>query len=218
MNQTALPRGKTYSLKVILIAISLAMAATAGYMTYLIKAVPKTVSNSKAGLFVELTEQLVSIYESGEGLKPTADYRAINAAMLQNLQESPWALRESSVWTVDSWSQTQVHQRPLLLVHYHDVENRSLLLGFIPISKRNFPKSGGFSYKDAWFMTFGRDHTEAVLPEHLVMVEKLQRKGLNLVATNYGNDFLIGMLSSVDSKKLAKDLFAMSSIYETPSQ
>ena len=215
---------KTYSLKSIVWVISLCMAATAVYMAFIIKAVPKTVSNSKAGLFAELVDTMLMTYETGQGLVPTTDYAAINDTLKQKFRESPWSLRASPAWRLDAWSDAAVHQRPLLLARYHDAQNRVLLLGFIPISKRNFPRTGGFSFRDAWFFTFGHDYTGAQakaafpdrqVPIHLEEVEKIENKGLNLVATNYGNDYYILMLSSADSKELGKGLFSMSTIYET---
>ncbi len=215
---------KTYSLKSIACALVITMTATAVYMLVIIRNVPKTVSNSKAGIFAELVDQLLEINEKGAGLLPTADYAVVNAALKQKFRESPWSLRASKTWQLDAWADSSIHDRPLLLAHYHDAENHKLLLGIIPISKRNFPRSGGFSHKDAWFMTFGKDYTktqaDAAFPEkqvasHLDEVMKLEARGLNLVATNYGNDFFILMLSSVDSKDLGAQLFEMSSIFET---
>ncbi|MBC7658398.1 MAG: hypothetical protein H7249_01675 [Chitinophagaceae bacterium] len=217
-------KSKTTSLKTIMIFITVCMVLTAVYMTFIIKAVPKTVSNSKAGLFAELVDDLLLTYETGKGLTPTTDYAALNTTLKAKFKESPWGLRGSPAWQLDAWSDASVHQRPFLLARYHDAQGRILLLGFIPISKRNFPRTGGFSYKDAWFFTFGRDYNgtqaEAAFPAHQVAVhleevEKIEKKGLNLVATNYGNDFYILMLSTADSKQLGRDLFVMSSIYET---
>jgi len=215
---------KTYTLTAIVWAIVIAMIATAIYMAFIIKTVPKTVSNSKAGIFAELVDHLLVVHESGVGLVPASDYAPINTTLKAKFRESPWALRASKTWQLESWNDGEIHDRPLLLVQYRDQDNHKLLLGVIPISKRNFPRTGGFSHKDAWFFTFGKDYTkaqaEAAYPtkqvaSHLDEVTKLESKGLNLVATNYGNDFYILMLSPVDSKQLGSDLFEMSSIYET---
>src|SRR5689334_22803089 len=65
-------RANTVSLKLILWTMGLAMAATALYMAFIIRAVPKTVSNSKAGLFAELVDRLLVVYAKGEGLQPTS--------------------------------------------------------------------------------------------------------------------------------------------------
>lgn len=217
-------RSQTVGLKSIIWAIVICMIATAIYMAFIIKTVPKTVSNSKAGIFAELVDHLLVVYKSGESLQPVTEYAPLNETLKQKFRESPWGLRPSSEWQLDSWADTKVHDRPLLLAQYHNAENQKLLIGFVPISKRNFPRTGGFSYKDAWFFTFGKDYTkaqaEAAFPAkqvvaHLEEVTKLEALGLNLVATNYGNDFFILMLSSVDSKAMATQLFLMSSIYET---
>ncbi|RYZ59069.1 MAG: hypothetical protein EOP07_05150 [Proteobacteria bacterium] len=228
MNSSAsAPRGKTYSLKLIVWVIALSMAATAVYMAFIIKAVPKTISNSKAGIFAEMVDHLLVVYKSGDTLQETTDYAPINATLSKKFGESPWGLRSSDVWTLDAWSDASVHERPLLLVRYHDAEGRKLLLGVVPISKRNFPRTGGFSHKDAWFFTFGKDYTTAQaeaafpskqVPDHLAEVTKLENLGLNLVATNYGNDFFILMLSNADSKELGNQLFKMSSIFEISPQ
>ena len=220
---SAAPR-KTVSLKPILWATGLAMLATAIYMAFIIRAVPKTVSNSKAGIFAELVDHLLVVYKDGESLQPGTDYRPLNDVLQKKFRESPWGLRAASDWQLDAWADSKIHDRPLLLARYHDAQNRKLLVGFVPISKRNFPRTGGFSHKDAWFFTFGKDYTtaqaEAAFPakqvaSHLDEVAKLEKEGLNLVATNYGNDFYILMLSTADSKEMAAQLFAMSSIFET---
>jgi hypothetical protein len=226
-NSASAPRGKTYSLKLIVWVIVLSMAVTAAYMAFIIKAVPKTVSNSKAGIFAEMVDHLLLVYDTGASLKETTDYAEVNATLSKKFGESPWGLRSSDVWTLDAWSDATVHDRPLLLVRYHDAEGHKVLLAVVPISKRNFPRTGGFSHKDAWFFTFGKDYTTAQaeaafpskqVPDHLAEVTKLENLGLNLVATNYGNDFFILMLSNVDSKELGNQLFKMSSIFETSPQ
>ncbi|RZA17623.1 MAG: hypothetical protein EOP10_22415 [Proteobacteria bacterium] len=229
MNDSTLPRSRTVSLKTIIIAMLICCAATAGYMAYIIKAVPKTVSNSKAGIFAELSERLLHVYETDEGLSPASGFESLNRVLREKFRESPVQLRESPQWTLRSWSDATLHGRPLLLARYDraDGSGTKLLLGFVPISKRNFPRTGGFSYKDAWFFTFGKDYTaptaDAAYPKkqvavHLEEMKRFEERGLNLVATNYGNDFYILLLSSAESKGLGRDLFLMSTIFETSPQ
>lgn len=116
----------TVSLKPILWVIGLAMAATAVYMMFIIREVPKTVSNSKAGLFAELVDRLLIVYEKGEGLQPGSDYQALNETLSKKFRESPWKLRASASWTLDAWADTAIHDRPLLLARYHDAQKRAL--------------------------------------------------------------------------------------------
>ncbi len=229
MNDRIIPRARTVSLKVIVWSFVLCMAATAAYMTWVIKAVPRTVSNSKAGIFAELVEDLLDVYEHETNLVLAPSFEPINELIKEKFKESPLALRPAPRWILRSWADASVHGRPMLLVRYDSTDGMSkkLLLALVPISKRNFPRTGGFSYKDAWFFTFGRDYpapaADAAFPKkqlesHLSEISKLEQEGLNLVATNYGNDFYIVMLSSLDSKELAKDLFLMSTIFETAPQ
>lgn len=229
MNEKAVPRARTTSLKAIVWAFVVCMAVTAVYMIAIIKTVPKTVSNSKAGIFAELSDHLLKVYETEEGLAPAQGFEAMNEVLREKFRESPIALRPSSAWVLKSWADSTLHGRPLLLVRYDSTREaqQKLLLGLVPMSKRNFPRTGGFSYKDAWFFTFGKDYTaptaEAAYPNkqlevHLNEMKKFEDRGLNLVATNYGNDFYIILLSSADSKTLARDLFEMSTIFETSPQ
>ena len=198
----------------IMIAIALGMLAMGLYMAYVIKAVPKTVANSKAGLFAEFVEdQLKAFSEEPQAQDNPASYEGINAIITQHFSESPWALQNNDRWQLTDYQLGNVHGRSVLHAHYRDAEGERLLLSVVAMPKRNFPKTGGFGYKDAWFFTFGKDHGEAQLPDHVEGVKALQAKGLNLVATNYGNDFYIVLLSAKDSKELARDLYAMSNIY-----
>lgn len=229
MNETTLARSRTVSLKPIVWAVLLACAATAAYMIWIVKAVPKTISNSKAGIFAELSERLLDVYEAETDLVLAINFDPINEILREKFGESPVELRPASGWILRSWSDSSIHGRPLLLVRYDSTTTmgEKLLVAFVPISKRNFPRTGGFSYKDAWFFTFGKDYTapaaDAAFPKkqvdaHLSEMKKFEQRGLNLVATNYGNDFYILMLSSRDSKDLALDLFQLSTIFETAPQ
>ncbi len=229
MNERIVARSRTVGIKTIIWSFVISMAVTAAYMIWIIKAVPRTVSNSKAGIFAELTEDLLDVYENETNLILAPSFEPINQLIQEKFRESPVALRPAPRWILRSWADASVHGRPLLLVRYDstDAMSKKLLLAIVPISKRNFPRTGGFSYKDAWFFTFGRDYpapaAEAAfpnkqLPSHLAEIKRIEERGLNLVATNYGNDFYIVMLSDLDSKELAKDLFAMSTIYETAPQ
>lgn len=229
MNERLIPRSRTVSLRLFIWTLILCIAATAAYMTWIIRAVPKTVSNSKAGIFAELSERFLEVYATGKGLAEAPAFDPINVVLKEKFRESPVALRPTSTWILESWADTTIHGRPLLLVRYasNATAGETLLVGFVAISKRNFPRTGGFSYKDAWFFTFGKDYTapaaDAAYPKkqveaHLVEMKKFEQLGLNLVATNYGNDFYILMLSQAKSKGLAKDLFEMSTIFESAPQ
>lgn len=229
MNDRLIPRSQTVSLKIVIWAFVLGMAATAAYLSWMIKVVPKTVSNSKAGIFAELSTRFLEVYETDKGLVEATGFEPINIVLKEKFQESPVALRPGPNWILKSWSDSTIHGRPLLLARYDStrVEGEKLLIGFVAISKRNFPRTGGFNYKDAWFFTFGKDYTapaaDAAYPKkqveaHLSEMKKYEELGLNLVATNYGNDFYILMLSHAESKGLAKDLFEMSTIFETAPQ
>ncbi|RZA14881.1 MAG: hypothetical protein EOP10_27315, partial [Proteobacteria bacterium] len=118
MTDSTLPRSRTVSLKPILIAMLICCAATAVYMAYIIKAVPKTVSNSKAGIFAELSERLLLVYETEQGLSPAIGFEPLNKVLLEKFRESPVQLRESPNWTLRSWSDATLHGRPLLLARY----------------------------------------------------------------------------------------------------
>ncbi|RZA14398.1 MAG: hypothetical protein EOP10_28120, partial [Proteobacteria bacterium] len=146
MNDRTIPRSRTVSLKTIIIAMLICCGATAVYMAYIIKAVPKTVSNSKAGIFAELSERLLLVYETEQGLSPASGFDPLNLVLREKFRESPVQLRESTNWTLRSFSDGTLHGRPLLLLRYDrtDGSGAKLLLGFVPISKRNFPRTGGF--------------------------------------------------------------------------
>lgn len=229
MNETVIPRSRKTSLKVVLWAFAISVLATTVYMAAIIKTVPKTVSNSKAGIFAELADHLLQVYETGNGLVEAKGFDFINSTVQEKFRESPVALRPGQNWVLKSWADSTIHGRPLLLAFYDStkVAGEKLLLALVPISKRNFPRTGGFSYKEAWFFTFGKDYTskgaiaafpKKQLEEHLNEMKKFEEKSLNLVATNYGNDFYIVMLSGADSKALARDLFDLSTIFETPPE
>lgn len=208
--------GKKVSFKALVIINVALMAAMAVYMCFVIITVPKTPENSKAGLFAELVDDLMALREAP--LRPTTRDEAlpaINARLLHYVPQGGLEIAPLHDWRLLDWQESSVHGRPLLTLRLADVQGRELMLGLFALAKRHFPKTGGFSHKDAWFFTYGKDHDVAQIPAHKAELDQLRKKGLNLVVTNYGNDYFLLMLSPMDSRELAEKLFSLTTIYQT---
>lgn len=208
--------GKKITFKALVVINIALMAAMFVYMCFVIKAVPKTSENSKAGSFAILVEDLIAAREAPVvPTNPEEALPAINERLLHFVPQGGLKVAPFQEWKLRDWKETSVNGRPLLTMRLVDSQGRDILLGLFALAKRHFPKTGGFSHKDAWFFTYGRDHDEAQIPAHKKEVDQLRDKGLNLVVTNYGNDYFLLMLSSLDSHELAELLFSLTTIYQS---
>lgn len=207
---------KTYNSRFVFGIMAALMAMTAVYMTIVIKKVPRTVESSKIGPFPALIDQIVDFSLNAPGLVQdgkTWDRDAVNAKMAELVPYEGFALKRASVnYEVLGARLTMLDERPLFQVRLKHPEGHLFTLSLFAIAKRHFPKTRSFVHKDAWFFQYGRDQEsspEAVHPD----VPALQGKNLNMIATNYGNDYYLLMTGDAPAKDLAKWLFEATTIF-----
>ena len=184
------------------------------YGAWVIKVVPKSTANSKAGLFAQMVDQLIASHEAPLNSDGKAfDFDAFNQQVKHSLPFGAFTLKESPIWK--EAAQLPVGSRTLLLARAN-LDGEIWTIGLFPLAKRHFPKTSGFSYRDGWFFTYGVENSQAQIGIHQLEVEALRRKGLNLVVMNYGNDFYLLSLSRALAREQAIRLFDKTTIFPSP--
>ncbi len=207
---------KTYNSRVVFWIIAALMALTAVYMTIVIKKVPRTIESSKVGPFPGLVDQLIAFHINppapGHDGK-TWDKDAVNEVMAKLTPYEGLALKRAAVaYELQTATSTILNERPLLMVRLKHPEGEMFTLGMFPISKRHFPKTRSFVHKDAWFFQYGKDLEGA--PTALQNeIPALKGHNVNLIATNYGNDYYLLLVGEATSKDLAKRLFEATTVF-----
>jgi hypothetical protein len=207
---------KTYSSRFVFWIIASLMALTAVYMTIVIKTVPRTVESSKIGPFPDLVERIIAFEREAPNLvqgDKVWNRDAVNAVMAELTPYEGLALKRAAVnFELLGASSTRLDERTLLLVRLKHPEGSIFTLGMYPIAKRHFPKTRSFVHKDAWFFQYGKDLEGSPTPLP-AEIPALKGQNLNLIATNYGNDYYLMLLGDAPAKDLAKWLFEATTVF-----
>jgi hypothetical protein len=207
---------KTHNARVVFWILAALVALTAVYMTIVIKKVPRSVQSSKAGPFSSLVEQIMAFHGNppapGHDGK-TWDKEAVNAVMQQLTPYEGLALKRAAVnYALLSVSQTTLNEYPLLMMRLKHPEGQEFSLAMFSIAKRHFPKTPSFVHKNAWFLQYGRDLEGTPTTLHSD-IPALKGKDVNLIATNYGNDYYLLLMGDVPAKDLARWLFEATTVF-----
>ncbi len=207
---------KTYNSAFVFWIIGSLMALSAVYMTIVIKTVPRTVESSKAGPFPQLVEQLIEFSVNppipGHDGK-TWDKDAVNLVMAELAPYEGLAMKRAAVnYELLTVSQTKLDDRHFLQMRFKHPSGAFFSFSMIPIAKRHFPKTRSFVHKDAWFFQYGKDIVGSDAPPQSVLPNLISHN-LNMIATNYGNDYYLILTGEAPAKDLAKWLFEVTTIF-----
>ncbi len=203
--------------KIVFGIMILLMILTAVYMSFVIKTVPRTVESSKVGPFPELLEAVIAFHQQ-EGLEagqPSLDRDAVNAELQRLVPYEGLALKRKSAESYQLLAATtsRLVERELLQVKLKHPEGTVFSVSVFPISKRHFPKTRSFVYKDSWLFQYGKDLVGAENLPETAHIASLEKAGLNLIATNYGNDYYILLTGDAPADAMAKWLFEATTIF-----
>lgn len=207
---------KTYTSRTVFWILAVLVALTAVYMTIVIKKVPRSVESSKVGPFPALVQHITDFHKNppaaGQDGK-TWDKDAVNVVMQQLTPYEGLALKRASVnYELLTVSSTTLDERPLLQLRLKHPEGQQFTLSMFPIAKRHFPKTRSFVHKDAWFFQYGKDLEGSPMALQ-TEIPALKGQDVNLIATNYGNDYYLLLMGEASAKELAKWLFEATTVF-----
>ncbi len=207
---------KTYSSRFVFIIMGVLMALAAAYMAVVIKKAPRTVESSKVGPFPELMDHLLEFHKNPSLMAEDGkvwDKESVSAVMAELTPYEGLAMKRSAEdFTLLAASKIVLDGRPLLQISLKHPEGKIFSLSMYPIAKRHFPKTRSFVYKDAWFFQYGKDLEGSPAPKESAL-PLLVNQDLNLIATNYGNDYYLMVMGDAPAQDLAKWLFAATTIF-----
>ncbi len=200
---TAVETQKAKSKKISLIVLAfifVLMLFMAGFMVIVLDRASENTKKYVLEEFSEITTTLTQLSSSESKPQSTvSDIKQINA----KLAALPLALSLSPQAVEPMLIIKNIRKRPMYTLLVRDDQNRPLIISIRAMAKRALPKTSKFlAINLVWNRYYSQDGKE-FLPLKEPSQEKLASSKLNLVSTNYHNDFHILAMSTLNHHYLA---------------